>query len=523
MPSNPDATTDRSGNQAPIAVGMPPQRPQVSDALAAISVAVVVIPQSLAYATLAGMPPHYGLFAAGLPLIAAAFFASSPYLQTGPVALTAILTFGVLSELTEVSSGDYIALAALLALMVGVIRVGMGLVRLGFLSYLLSKPILKGFTSAAAILIIASQLPTLLGVEQVYRSGILSEALGSLASPGQWHWPTLAMGLGTVALTMYGRRLHHLFPGVLVAVLGAMAYSAATGYQGAAVGPLPSGLPPLSVGFPWQALPALLLPATVIAVVGFAEPAVIARHYAAIDRQLWDPNREFVSQGVANIASAVVSGFPVGGSFSRTGIARMSGAKTRWTGAMTGALVLAFLPWANLLATLPSTVLAGVVIAGVIKLVQARKMFRLFGVSRPQAGVAWVTFLATLALAPRIDHALLLGMGLGILVHLWRELHIRVETEYRDGTLYLRPIGVLFFGSAPDLDQALLRQLAAHPDASAMEIQLERLGRIDYTGAVALKDLAEEAANSGLAVTIVGPPPMAREMLRKVLPADLLG
>ncbi len=439
------------------------------------------------------------------------------------MALTAILTFGVLSQLAEVGGSEYVSLAAMLALMVGVIRVALGLVRLGFLSYLLSKPILKGFTSAAAILIVASQLPTLLGVGRTDENGIISDAVRGLLAAGDWHWPTIIMGLATIALTIYGRRMHRLFPGVLVAVAGSICYSVLSGYQGVTVGHLPAGLPPLNLAFPWESFPALILPAIVIAVVGFAEPAVIARHYAAIDRQFWDPNREFVSQGVANIAAAAVSGFPVGGSFSRTGIAWMSGAKTRWTGAITGALVLIFLPWANLLAPLPAAVLAGVVIGGVVKLVQGRKMIRLYRFSPPQAGVAWGTFIATLALAPRIDHALLLGVGLGIMVHLWRELHIRVETEYRDETLYLRPVGVLFFGSTPDLDQTLLRQLAAHPEASSVEIQLERLGRVDYTGAVALKDLAEEACSSGLSVRITGLPPMARQMLTKVLPDHLLG
>ena len=160
--------------------------------------------------------------------------------------------------------------------------------------------------------------------------------------------------------------------------------------------------------------------------MGFAEPAAIARTFAAQDRQPWSSDREFVSQGVANLVSGISGGFPVGGSFSRSSVNRMAGGKTRWSGAVTGLVVLAFLPMAGVLSPLPRAILAAIVIAAVVQLIQVRSLIRLFVYSRPQALVAWGTFGVTLALAPRIEWAVLIGIGLGILLHLWRELSVEV-------------------------------------------------------------------------------------------------
>ncbi len=495
-------------------------RPQLADAVAGFSVALVLIPQSLAYAELAGVPPYIGLYAALLPPIAAAFFVSSPYLQTGPVAMTSILTFGALAGLAQPQTRDYVALAALLALVVGFARTLLGLVRAGWVAYLMSQPMLKGFTAAAGILIVSSQLPTALGVVTP-ETDLIGRAWWAVIHIRQWEPASLTLSIITLALVLAGRRMHPLFPGVLVAVVIGIAFSHVAGYGGPVVGDIPQALPPFTLDLPWSATWSLLVPGAVIALVGFAEPAAIARTFAAQDRTPWSPDREFTSQGVANIASAISGGFPVGGSFSRSSINRLAGGKTRWSGAFTGLVVLAFLPVAGVLSALPRAVLGATVIAAVLKLIAIRPLFELVRHSYPQALVGWATFMLTVALSPQIERAVIIGVGLAVLIHLWRELRVHVRSRYEHGTLRLEPLGVLFFASAPGLEAALIEKLAEHPQAERLVIDLRRLGRIDYTGALVIKNVAKEAEEAGLTVSVSAMQPQARRILQRVLDRDL--
>jgi len=381
---------------------------------------MVLIPQSMAYAELAGLPSHIGLFASALPPILAALFASSPYLQTGPVALTSLLTFGALASLADPGSADYVALAALLALMVGVTRLLLGLFRLGVVTYLMRDPVVTGFTSAAAILILASQLPKALGTATP-PGGVLWRAGWSLGHPGGWETASLAIAATTVLLVLAGRRVvHRMFPGALIAVGGGISVSRLTDYAGPMVGDVPTALPTLSLDLPWGSTGSLLVGGILIALVGFAEPASIARVFADEDGQRWSANREFVSQGVANLAAAVSGSFPVGGSFSRSSLNRLAGARTRWSGLVTGITVLVFLPFADVLAPLPRATLGGVVIAAVVGLVRPRRLLGMARISPADAFVAWVTFFATLALSPRVEQGVLVGILISLAVGLRR-------------------------------------------------------------------------------------------------------
>jgi SulP family sulfate permease len=511
------ANRERRLTDPPVPAATPARAPfSGRDVVAGLTIALALVPQSLAYADLAGMPPVTGLYAAMLAPIAAAFLASSPYLQTGPVALTSLLTFGALSPLAQAGTERYIALAALLALVVGALRVGLGLLRFGWVAFLLSQPVLMGLTSGSAILIVASQLPAALGVAAP-DGAIVGRAWWTLAHATAWEPAAIGLSLGTVALVVAGPRLRPLFPGVLVALVGGLAYSRLTGYGGPVLGLVPAGWPPISLALPWSELPALLLPGAVVALVGFAEPAAIARTFAAQDRQRWDADRELVSQGAANLAAGLSGGFPVGGSWSRTAITRLAGGRSRWSGAVAGLAVLVLLPVAPLLAALPRAVLAAIVIAAVVRLVHLRPLARLVAVSWPQAGVGWATFAFTLLLAPRVDQAILLGVGLAVVVHLWRERRVHVRSRFADGGLRLEPKGVLFFASAPILAQAFMDELAAHPDARRLEVDLRHLGRIDVTGAMALRDLAREAEAAGLHVDLTHVPPQAWRLFKKVL------
>lgn len=496
----------------------PPRfRVGIGDILAGLSVAMVVIPQSLAYAELAGMPAYTGLYAAALPSIAAAYFVSSPYLQTGPTAMTALLTFGTLSQLAPPASSAYLGLAALLAVIVGIVRVLVGLVRFGSVAYLISQPVLIGFTSAAAILIFASQLPTAFGVT-ASGGGILLAAIQTLSQPSDWELTALGLAVMTTTCILLGRKLHPLFPGVLLAVSLGIVFSLLTNYSGAVVGEIPVGLPRLQLDFPWPALPSLLIGGSAIALVGFAEVTSIARTYATQDRMTWNANQEFISQGVANLASGLSGGFPVGGSFGRSSVNRIAGAKTRWSGAITGLVVLTFFPFMSALSALPKAILGAIVITAIFSLIRPRQLLEIRRYSGPQASIAWVTFALTLALAPRIDIAILLGMGLAIAQHLRRELQLVFEHWVdTDGTiLHVKPQGVLWFGSTSSFEAEFTRLLSTHPNTQNVHLHLGGLGRIDLSAAIVLRQLLEDTRNEGLHIELHDVPPMAKRWVERV-------
>lgn len=495
-------------------------KPVAGDLIAGISVALVLVPQSIAYASLAGMPPVYGVYASILPPIVAAFFVSSPWLQTGPVALTCMLTLGSLTAFAAPYSKDYVALAALLALMVGLVRVVIGLLRSGYIAYLMSQPVLSGFTAAAALIIIASQLPDLFGLDRT-GAGVVHSAFHTLSNPDQWSPASLGLGIFSMIAIISGRRFHPLFPGVLIAVAAGLAYSFFFGYDRATVGSLPSELPLPSFDLPWLHVRELLLPAIVIALVGFAEPAAIARSMATKNRKSWSVDGEFISQGMANLASGFSGAFPVGGSFSRSMINFSAGGQTRWSGAVTGLAVLAFLPFVSLLAPLPRTILAAIVISAVISLVDLRGLLNILRISPAQGTIGWATFSLTLALTPRVDIAIVVGIGLGVAVHLWREKRVEVLFDYQQQTLTLVPVGVLFFGSAPALGEILIQNLSEHPEAKTLVLDLRKVGRIDYTGVMTLRQVARDAEASGLLIRILpGGPLQGVKLLKRALGED---
>ncbi len=494
--------------------------PGWGDVIAGISVAMVLIPQSIALASLAGLPPIYGIYASILPPIVAAFFVSSPYLQTGPVAMTCLLTFGALTSFATPLSAEYIGLATLLALLVGLVRLFIGFSRSGFIAYLMSQPVISGFTAAAAVLIIASQIPDFFGVS-LSEHGIINNAVTTLSHPHSWSLQALMLGSISILVIVFGRKIHSLFPGVLLSVVLGIIYSHVADYDSAVIGILPSGFRQLSFDLPWGKFRELVVPAIVIALVGFAEPAAIVRTMATQNRQTWSVDKEFISQGMANIASSLSGSLPVGGSFSRTMINIKAGGQTRWSGAITGLTVLAFLPLVVTLAPLPRTVLAAIVISAVISLVDLRSLYKIVRTSRAQGSIAWATFALTLILSPRVDIAVLIGIGLGIAVHLWREKRIEVITQYHEHTLTLAPVGVLFFGSAATLGEILIQNLANHPEARKLVLDLRRVGRLDYTGALTLQQVASDAEHSGLEVRIVsGGPLQGVRLLKRVLGSD---
>jgi len=492
------------------------ERGALRDIIAGVSVALVLIPQAMAYAELAGLPSTHGLYAAAVAPVAAAFFASSPYLQTGPTALTALLTLGALLPLAVTGSAEYAALAALLALIVGGVRVLVGVFGGGWISYIMSRPMLDGFTSGAAVLIVVTQLPGAVGVVTP-EAGVLQGAWWTVTNPGIWQPSALVLTGGTVALIWGGRRLHPMFPGVLIAAVLGLMFSILSGYAGPTVGVMEPGLPALALALPWRALPGLLVAGVVIAFVGFAEASAISRLYAAQDRMPWSADREFMSQGAANLAAGLVSGLPVGGSFGRSALNRMAGARTRWSGAVTGLAVLAILPFTSVLSELPRAVLSAIVIASVASLIRIPAMVRVWRLSWAQGLVAWTTFTLTFALAPRIELAVVFGVVAAVMVHIWREMRPDVKTWSEGDEVHLEPTGVLWFGSAQFLERALLEGLHEARGAQRLVIHLGGLGRIDLSGALVLQEILERAGELDLEVELADVPSHAHRILKSVL------
>lgn len=487
--------------------------------MAGLSVGLVLIPQALAYATLAGMPAERGLLVAVAATLAAAPFASSPFLQTGPVAVTALLTFGALQGMAPVASDSYVRLGMLLAIMVGLIRLAVGLAREGDVAYLLSRAVIAGFTPAAALVIAASQIPMALDVE--VDGQVMVRAGRALAMLGDADPMAVIMTVASTVIIMSTARRWPRLPSVALVVLGGIAVTRFSDFGGAVVGTVPALDVGLQLDLPWGQAGVLFVPAVIIAIVGFGDVAAVARTYAAETRTRWDADREFVSQGAANLASGLVGGFPVGGSFSRSALGRLAGARTTWAGAVTGLVVLAFLPFVKVLADLPLAVLAGIIIASVARLLRAIELREIRRLSRPQFRIAVITGFLTIALSPRIQWALIVGVVLSVGWHLRRETMVAVDAWAEGGVLHLRPSGVLYFGSAHLLEAKFRELLAGQDDVHSLVVHADRLGRVDVSGAMEIRDLVAEADSVGITTTVTDLGPASQKILSRTLRQNL--
>ena len=491
------------------------RRLHVGDVLAGVTVALVLVPQSLAYAELAGVPAQLGLVAAVVAPLAAVWFASSPAIQAGPTAMSAVLVFGVLATQLPPGTPAYAGAAALLALMVGLVRLALGLLRAGALAFVLSQPVLRGFTLGAAVLIVASQIPAALGVP-TFGLSLLGRAAQALAAPAVWSWGALLTTVATLAIILGARRVHPLFPGALVAVVLGTAVSH---WSDAALGPvlgrIGNAWPQLQFDLPWALAPQLLIGALVIALVGFAEPVAIARRFADAQRR-WDPNRELVSQGVANVATGLTGAYPVGASFSRGALFRLAGGVTRWSGLVTGLTALVLIAFAPLLTDLPRAVLAGLVIAAVRDLVRVQPIASLWRLGRTQASIAWTTLGLTLLLEPRVDQAVLVGVAIAVLVHLLRETRVSIEHVREGGRHVVTVEGVLWFASATQVEDAVRTLWNRHRDELPWRLDLNHVGYVDLDATLILAGLQDQAATLGVTLDIVGANARTRARLRRL-------
>lgn len=412
------------------------------DAWAGITVGLVLIPQAIAYASLAGMPPHTGLYAALVPSVVGILWGSSALLAVGPVALTSLLVFGTLTPLAERESAEWVALAIWLSLYSGVMQFLLGAFKMGGIANLVSQPVITGFINAAAIIIVVSQIPALLGLPP-----LSSEFLSSAFQHVQAHSLEVALnsafGLAALVLLLVLKSRYPRFPGMLaVAVLGIVA-SWAIGYAsngGAIIGTIPAGLPPFGLppAIPFDVHRDLLPAALVLALISFTEAMSSCRILARKRQERWDENQELVGQGLAKITSALNSSFPVSGSFSRSALNLYAGAVSAWSTLFSAACVFLFLLFlTDFIYYLPRSVLAAMIIVPVFGLLDLRGFRRFFDISQDDGMVAVVTFAVTLLAAPRLHWGVFAGIALTMVSYLYRRTHPRIieVSAHPDGTL----------------------------------------------------------------------------------------
>jgi sulfate permease, SulP family len=412
------------------------------DAWAGISVGLVLVPQAIAYATLAGMPPQTGLYAALLPAIVGALWGSSQLLAVGPVALTSLLVFGSLSPMATPASPQWVALAIWLALYAGLFQFLLGACRLGRIADLVSQPVIHGFINAAALIIIISQLPDLLGIRGMSATRIVEIATGKAHLPSGMLMTT-SFGLAAALLLTLCKRILPRFPGMLFVSVAAIVASWYVGYESAGarvVGYLPSGLPEIALppAITFHQHQALWPTAFVLALISFTEAMSSCRILARKQQTPWDENQELVGQGLAKIVSGLSGAFPVSGSFSRSALNLYAGAASAWSTLFSTACVLVSLLFLlDVIYYLPRSVLAAMIIVPTLALLDWKAFARLWSISRDDAMVAIATFAVTLLSAPYLHWGVFAGIGLAMTFFLYRRSHPRIieVSLHQDGTL----------------------------------------------------------------------------------------
>ncbi len=498
-----------------------------ADILAGITVALVLIPQSMAYAQLAGLPPHYGLYASFLIPIVAAIFGSSKQLQNGPVAIISLMTAAALAPL-GLNPEQTIMYAALLALIAGGIQIILGFLRLGVMVDFLSHPVVIGFTNAAALVIASMQIGNIFGIS-INRGHHLHDTLWNLAIsiPKETHLSTLFMGIFSIFLLLFFKRFTPKLPGILFTVLITTLVAWLTGYankSGAVVGDVPAGLP----SFAWPEYnPAhikdLMLPAGMIAFLSFVEAFSIAKAVASKTRQRLSADQEMVGKGLANLVAGVMQGYPVSGSFSRTAIAFDAGAKTGFAAVVSGIIVgITLLFLTPLMYHLPIATLAAVIIVAVAGLFQIAPLIHSWRVNPHDAIVAFVVFNSTIYFAPHLEKGVYIGIAISLAFYIYRTMrpHFAEVAMHEDGTFQdahlfgmqtsdtlaiFRYDGDLYFVNAGYLEKRLLNAVADKPQLQVVILDIEAVDQIDTTGEEMLAHMSEWFKEAGIEFYITRP------------------
>jgi sulfate permease, SulP family len=383
-----------------------------ADLAAGLTVGAMLVPQGMAYALLAGLPPEVGLYASTIPLVLYALFGTSRQLAVGPVAIVSLLSATTLASVADEGSGGYVAAAAMLALLVGLVHIVLGVARLGFLTRLLSHPVLVGFTSAAALIIGASQVKHILGVSLERGEHFHDTVWGLLQKVDEAHGLTVVTGLAAIALMVGLKRWLPLVPGALAAVAVTTVASVVWDLESRGVkvvGEIPQGLPPLTVPDDFGIVGTLLPAAFVITLVGYMESIAVAKVYARRNRYEVDSNRELIGLGAANVGAGLFGGYPVTGGFSRTAVNAEAGARTKLAALITAAIVtLVIVALTPLFQQLPSATLGAIVVVAVAKLFDLAEINHIRHLKTADFVTLVVAFLATLAFGVE------LGIGIAV-------------------------------------------------------------------------------------------------------------
>jgi sulfate permease, SulP family len=498
------------------------------DLSAGLTVGVMLIPQGMAYSMLAGLPPIYGLYASTLPLILYAIFGTSRQLAVGPVAMVALLISSGVGAIAPVGSDEFIGLAILLALMVGILQFGLGLFRLGFLVNFLSHPVISGFTSAAALIIGLSQLKHLLGID-IPRSNYIHEILiGAAQNIGEVHLPTLVLGVAAIALIMTLKRINKSIPGPLVVVvLGILVvyfFKLADGGM-KIVQEVPSGLPsPALPAMNWAQISELMPIALTIGLVGFMESIAVAKAIQAKHKNYEvDPNQELIGLGLANIGGALFKAFPTTGGFSRTAVNDQAGARTGLASIISAALIILTLLFLTpLFYFLPKAILASVIMVAVFGLIDFHEAKHLWQTDKKDFAMLMVTFLATLSLG--IEEGIAVGVVLSLAMVIYRVTYPHMAVEGRlpgtdqfrnvdrfsdahseEDLLIVRLDAQLFFANTNYFREKLAKWEAQKGSGLKLVVlNAKAINGLDSSAVHMLHDLAQEYRNRGIQLYVSG-------------------
>lgn len=489
----------------------------VADLRAGATVAVLLIPQAMAYAALAGVPPITGLYAALVSLVVYAAFGTSRFISVGPVAIDSLLTAAAVGPLAGGDPDAYLALASLLAVMVGALQVSAGLAGLGGLVNFLSVPVISGFTSAAALTIGLTQLTELMGLRDVASSSTFREAVAAV-------WPaldtfsplTVALGISAIALLVVLKRVAPRLPGPLLMVSALTALVWLLELDVSVVGEVPSGLPvPAFPAVGWDDARALLPAAAAVALISYMESISTGSAFARRTRTRVEPDQELVAVGLANTAAGLMRGFPVAGGFSRGAVNFQAGARSPLSGVIAaGLIVIALFTITPLLAHLPKVALAAVIVVAVASLVDLRGAVEIGRVRRSDLVALLVTAVATLLLGPAQGLAVGVGMSLVLFLRFAARPHIPLlgqvpgERVYRNverhhvvtrpHVVVARVDAPLSFASARPTADRLADLVRRHPEARHLVLDCSAVNTADYTGAETLHNLADELAAAGV-------------------------
>lgn len=501
-----------------------------SESLAGLAVGLMVIPQGVAYAALAGMPLVAGIYASMLPALIAVLFSASTRLSVGPTALTCLLVSASLTGLAEPGTAHWVELAVWLALLSGLLQVVLGFMRFGWLLNLVSAPILMAFTQAAAVLIVGSQLSGLLGMDLRW---------AALLKPLTVHGASMAFGLGSLTLLLLARRWKPAFPSVLLIVLCSAALSYLMGFEasgGQVVGAVPQGLPALYLpaALDLTTLQQLVLPTLIITLVSFLETASSAKVDNERQGKQWNQNQDLIGQGLGKLAAGLSGAFPTSSSFSRSALNLYAGARTGWATVFSVLVVLsALLVFTPVLRYVPQAVLAAIVLVAVLGLIKPREFIRLWRISRAEAVTAGATFAITLLSAPQLYWGVLAGVLMALSHFLYQRLHPRIieiglhaDGSLRDRHLWhlaplapftysLRMDAALDFASAAEFERAISDYLTHYPDTRHVCLFAQAINQIDATGVDALLKVAGQLQRQGITLHISGMKlPVAQVLLR---------